>query len=154
MTGVLTVLSCNGCNTSSDVRLKKNVRPITGALQQLLQLRGVTYEWIDPAKHGDETGTQTGFIAQDVEKVFPGWVHDGSDGFKVLSYRQTEGLEVESIRELKIQNDELRERIKSLEAGRRPLVSGFGEGGIGLGMATIAGAILIASRRKQTAARP
>lgn len=99
-------------------------------------------------------GIQTGFIAQEVERVFPSWVHEGSDGFKALNYRQTEGLEVESIRELKVQNDALRERVKALEAGRRPWVSGFDEGGIGFGIAAIAGAIVFTSLRpKRTEAR-
>jgi hypothetical protein len=131
--------------------LKKNVKPITDALQRLLQLKGVTYEWIEPAKHGNETGSQTGFIAQEVEKVFPSWVHEGSDGFKVLNYRETEGLEVESIRELKLQNDELRDRVKALEAERRPRIAGFSDTAAGLvGLSIIAGATILSRRKRAT----
>jgi endosialidase-like protein len=39
--GALTVSSCSGC--ASDIRLKKNVQPLGGAIDQLLQLRGVTF---------------------------------------------------------------------------------------------------------------
>lgn len=135
----------------SDARLKKNVRPIANAVDQLLRLRGVTYEWKEPEKHSHASGTQIGFIAQDVEQVFPGWVHTDEGGFKSLSMTQVEGLEVESIRTLKAENDELRERVKALESGRRPMVSGFGEGFIGLGMAAIAGAIVFTSLRRKRA---
>src|SRR5687768_5367909 len=58
----------------SDVRLKRNVSTLEGSLDKLLKLRGVTFEWKDPAKHVGRFGVQTGFIAQEVEKVFPDWV--------------------------------------------------------------------------------
>lgn len=118
----------------------------------------MTYEWKTPAPDGREkpTGTQTGFIAQDVEPIFPTWVGQDSNGFKTLtiSPREFQALEVEAFKTLKLQNDELRDRVKSLEGGRNRLTSGFGEGGIGLGMFAMAGAIVFASsRRKRTEAR-
>lgn len=140
----------------SDARLKKNIKPIANAMEQLLRLKGVTYEWKEPEKHSHATGTQIGFIAQDVEQVFPGWVHTDTDGFKTLSVGQVEGLEVESIRQLKAENDALKERMKAVEAGGpRGMVSGFGERGmVGLGMFAIAGAIVFAaSRRKRSEAQ-
>jgi hypothetical protein len=100
---------------NSDVRLKKNVNPLEGAVQQLLQLRGVTYEWKEPAKHANQTGTQSGFIAQDVEKVFPQWVSVDPDGFKLLNTKGLEALLVESVRTLKTENDLLKDRVKALE---------------------------------------
>jgi hypothetical protein len=142
--------SCTGCGGgSSDIRLKKNVKPVAGALEQLLQLKGVTFEWIEPEKHGNETGTQRGFVAQEVEKVFPNWVREGNDGFKVLDYRQTEALEVESIRALKAENDALKARVKTIEDARRPFVSMNANGfGLTLGGVAIAGALMV-SRRKR-----
>jgi hypothetical protein len=84
------------------------VRPLTGAIDQLLQLKGVAFEWKDPAEHENHVGTQTDFIAQDVEKVFPEWVKE--DGYtaplhqkyKTRDARQIEALEVESFREPEI----------------------------------------------------
>jgi hypothetical protein len=75
------------CNPtcSSDVRLKSNVRPLAGAVDQLLQLHGVTFEWKNPSEQGGRTGTQRGFIAQEVEKVFPAWVGEDAKGFKTLN---------------------------------------------------------------------
>jgi hypothetical protein len=61
---------------SSDIRLKKNIRPLEDALDRITQLEGVTYEWKNPSEHGGEAGMQASFIAQEVEKVFPEWVSE------------------------------------------------------------------------------
>ena len=42
---------------SSDIRQKKNVAKLTGALDKLIQLQGVTYEWVNPEEHGNQTTT-------------------------------------------------------------------------------------------------
>jgi hypothetical protein len=135
----------------SDARLKKDITPLSGAIEQLLKLKGVTYEWREPEKHNNATGKQIGFIAQDVEKVFPNWVRTNDDGYKVLSVSQIEALEVESIRVLKAKNDDLEARLAALEANRRPLISGLtAEAGLfGIGFVTMAGAFVV-SRRKRS----
>ncbi len=92
-------------STLSDARLKKNVRPLTGALDTLLQLRGVTFEYIDPACINELTGVRTGMIAQEVEKVFPDWVDQGPGGMRRVTYRGFEALTVEALRVLKTRQD-------------------------------------------------
>ncbi len=146
---------CSGCTAftnNSDRRLKKNVEPMKGALDTLLKLQGVTFEWKDPKEHGDHQGTQRGFIAQDVEKVIPEWVGVDSKGFKTLNLTGIEAMTVESVRALKAENDELRITMSALEAGRRPTISGFGEGGIGLGVLAIVGALATNRRRRRGSA--
>jgi hypothetical protein len=114
ITGDLNVMG--KCCMSSDARLKKNIAPLPDALSRLLRLRGVTYEWIDPAKHGYLTGPQTGMIAQEVEKVFPEWVGTDRDGYKTLSIRGFEALAVESFRALRTENDDLRRQVADLSS--------------------------------------
>ena len=55
---------------SSDRRLKTNVQTLnaSAALTAINLLTPVTYNWLDPEKGGDR---QYGFIAQDVQKIFP-----------------------------------------------------------------------------------
>jgi hypothetical protein len=101
---------------SSDRRLKKNIQPLNGALENLLKLHGRTYEWNEPEKHGNLTGIQMGLIAQEVENVFPEWIGTDSDGYKTLSIRGFEALTVEALRELKIICDELTQRIHRLRS--------------------------------------
>lgn len=140
-----------GC--PSDERLKKNIVPMSSAMDDLLRLRGVTYEWKDPQAQGRrEEGMRRGFIAQDVEKVFPQWVDQDDSGIKRLQIRQNEieAMEVESIRTLKMQNDSLAEQVKELQSGRR-VVAGFDLNGIGFGVGglAIAGAILVSRRKRE-----
>ena len=59
---------------SSDIRLKQHVRPLAGALDKLLQLRGVCFEWKEPATQGNLTGPQMGMLAHEVAEVFPEWI--------------------------------------------------------------------------------
>jgi hypothetical protein len=148
------VYATGSIQQNSDARLKKNIQPLTGGLDQLLKLRGVTFEWNDVKEHPSQIGTQRGFVAQDVEKVFPGWVGEDRDGFKTLSLQQLEALEVEGIRTLKKENDELGKRIESLESGRHPIAAGLNLNGIGFGVGglAIAGAILASRRRRPEAA--
>lgn len=99
---------------SSDLRLKQHVAPLSNSLERMLALRGVSFEWRDPAKYGGP-GRHMGFIAQEVEAVLPEWVYDGPDGYKVLATEGFNALAVESMRELKQENDALRSQVQSLE---------------------------------------
>lgn len=147
---VATCLKVNGTpygNCSSDARLKKNIQPLVGSLDKILRLRPVTFEWKEPDDHNGP-GTQIGFIAQDVEKVLPEWVGANDKGFKTVDKKGLDVMLVASVQALKRENDGLRARVNSLEAGRRPMISGVGEGGIGLGLVAIAGALVITHRKR------
>jgi hypothetical protein len=61
---------------TSDQRVKQNIQPMKNALARLTQLRGVTFEWRNPEDHANQNGPQAGFIAQEVESVFPKWVSE------------------------------------------------------------------------------
>jgi hypothetical protein len=135
----------------SDERLKKDIHPLAGSVDRLLSLRGVSYLWKDPSQHGGASGMQRGFIAQEYEKVFPEWVSTTHDGFKTIDTTGLDALEVESIRALKTENDELRARMDRLEAGSNPARAGFTYGNGGWGVAGLALGAFIVSRRKQHA---
>ncbi len=108
--------------TLSDKRLKKDIISIPTPLETISKLNGVTYKWISPENHGNSTKKIYGFIAQDIEEIIPEWVETRTDGYKTLNTSGIEALIVESIKELKKQNQqlaqenqELRERIEKLE---------------------------------------
>ncbi|MBI2070196.1 MAG: tail fiber domain-containing protein [Elusimicrobia bacterium] len=98
---------------SSDARLKKNIKPLEGSLDKILQLKGVNYEWKEPGKHGNLTGARMGMIAQDVEKVFPQWVGVDSQGYRTLTFMGFEALTTEAVREL---NDKVKKLSEENEA--------------------------------------
>jgi hypothetical protein len=65
-------------------------------------------------------GPQVGFIAQEVERVFPDWVSEGADGYKTVGPRGFEALTVEALRELRAESAAIdggqSARIAALEA--------------------------------------
>ncbi|RFF27557.1 MULTISPECIES: tail fiber domain-containing protein [unclassified Wenzhouxiangella] len=114
-----TTVNSNGSwATFSDLRLKKDIEPIDQPLGRLLSLKGIMFEYIEDTKEPILKTDQTrmGFIAQDVETVFPEWVREGSNGFKQVSLVGFEALTVESIRELARQQSELRSAIAERDA--------------------------------------
>jgi hypothetical protein len=105
---------------SSDAALKKNIQPLTQALEKLLRLRGVAFEWKEPASMGGQNGVQAGLVAQDVEPVFPEWVSTDPKGYKELTIRGFEALTVESLRDLQNQIRALQSRVLELEKQVKP----------------------------------
>ena len=123
---------------TSDARLKKEVHDLEGSLDKLEQLRPVTFEFLNEERHG-VTGTQTGFIAQEVEKVFHEWIKEKDNSaplregetaepkiVKSISISGFEALTVDAFRELRAEknaeitelkqaNQDLEERVRALE---------------------------------------
>jgi hypothetical protein len=96
----------------SDIRLKKNITELKGALEKVSRLRPVNFEYNDPS-YGQ--GTQYGLIAQEVEKIYPELVVTDSSGIKKINY----GLElqmntIQSVKELKAENESLKKDINDL----------------------------------------
>ncbi|MFN7013136.1 MAG: tail fiber domain-containing protein, partial [Bacteroidia bacterium] len=62
----------------SDKRLKTNIQPINGALSKLMNINAYTYEYSSQfdGKYNLPKGKQIGFIAQELETVFPELVHE------------------------------------------------------------------------------
>ncbi len=97
---------------NSDMRLKKNIEPInaTSALDKLLHLEGITYEWDDHREGRDRPqGTQFGLTAQNIRTVFPSMVLEGADGYLMTSYGTFDPIFIEAIRVLQ-------ERVKRVES--------------------------------------
>lgn len=92
------ICSAAGCTSTSDARLKKDVEPLKDSLKKVLALSGVSYDWIDIEKYGDKH--QIGFIAQELELLFPEVVYTDKDsGLKTVSYGQLVAPVIEAIKE-------------------------------------------------------
>jgi hypothetical protein len=124
VTGVPRTLNPGGWTISSDAALKKNIHPLAGALEKLLGLRGVSFEWKDTMGHPARMGPQIGMIAQEVARVFPEWVSTTPDGHKEMTVRGFEALAVEALRELHAELRELRSRVHSLAKEARGEATG------------------------------
>lgn len=98
------VVTATDFNSTSDINLKTNIKPILSPLSKLLQLNGVTFNW----KKDDRPSV--GVIAQEVEKVFPELVNE-DENFKTVNYDGLIGLLIEAIKEQQQQIDELKKQV-------------------------------------------
>ena len=114
-------LTSNGTLTTStsDVRLKTNIEPITDGLDKVMKLRGVRFNWKD-----DPDGSKKiGFIAQEVEKVVPELVFTNeTDGYMGLNYAEMTAVLAEAVKEQqkiigtqREQNAQLKKMLEELE---------------------------------------
>lgn len=127
----------NGLYNLSDARMKTDVRTLEGALDKVGQLRGVTYKY-NSSEFGDFVGndprTYIGFVAQEVEQVFPESVAEkyliGGNGLpagatangvhatqtvKVVDYVSLVPVLVEAIKEQQAYIRALEKRLEKIE---------------------------------------
>jgi hypothetical protein len=97
-------------NNSSDRRLKTNIQTVPNALEKVMQLRGVTYEW----KDNREKGNRLGFIAQEVDEVLP-QVIDKTGEFYTMQYAPLTAVLVEAIQEQQQQIEKQQAVIQQLQ---------------------------------------
>ena len=98
---------------SSDERLKDNVQVITNALNKVLQIRGVEFDWNNLTEPEDGYFVRkhdVGVIAQEIEKVLPEVVGTREDGTKAVKYDRIIPLLIEAIKELKAEIDTLKSK--------------------------------------------
>ena len=91
---------------ASDVKLKKNIEPLTHCLDKVLQLQGVEYDRIDCEGH------ELGLIAQEVEHVIPAVVHTAEH--KSIAYTSLIPVLIEAIKEQQQQLEDLKRSVQEL----------------------------------------
>lgn len=99
---------------NSDRRLKKNIKSLNSQeiLAKVLNMRGVNYEWND-GNSGKirPKGTQFGFIAQEIQEIFPTKVSADAKGILSATYGDFDPMLVESIKALKELIDEQKKML-------------------------------------------
>ena len=124
---------------SSDANLKENVVNLPGALDNLKQLRGVTYNFkkpettssdlsgsidtgevgvnnfleVDPLRY---TRKRIGFLAQELQAYYPELVREDGDGMLSINYTGLIPVIVEAIKEQDKIINELKQEVKSLQS--------------------------------------
>lgn len=116
-TGAFTVAGDIGCNgtirtvgliETSSIAFKENINPITGALDAILKLTGVTYDRKDGS-----TKNEVGLIAEEVYKITPWLVSLDEKGKPYgVHYTKLSAYLIESIKELKKETEELKKGQK------------------------------------------
>ena len=101
------LLTSTDYNSSSDKRLKTNIKTIENALDKVIALRGVTFDW----KEGGAKAI--GLIAQEAENVIPEIVSQDDNGYLGIKYNNLIGVLVEAIKDQQEQINTLRKQIKT-----------------------------------------
>ena len=111
--GILKDVYVGGTVTSSsDMRLKKNLRPLESILDKIDNITPLKYNSIHSFDHKDHIG----FIAQDFEEHFPELIINANrDAYYSLAYDRITALNMACIKELKRENELLKLRIEQLE---------------------------------------
>ena len=95
-----------GC---SDLRLKKDIKPLKSALSTVGKLQGKSYRW----KGNNEP--DIGLIAQELEKVIPELVKTDDKGYKSIVYQKLTAVLIEAVKEQQQEINHLSDRIALLE---------------------------------------
>jgi hypothetical protein len=122
----------------SDIRLKKDVEVIKGAISKIKQLRGVTYTWNNEQVNilKERAGIRDiGLIAQEVQSIEPllteeyttrlntpskdpkeaeNFISEVSEAYMTVKYEKLVALLVEGIKEQQVQIEELKQSINNL----------------------------------------
>lgn len=106
-------IKSDGITETSDERLKKNIQTIDNALEKLLSLNGVTYNW-----RTDEfpqfklsEGTELGVIAQDIQKIFPEVVNTDDEGYLSVEYSHLVPVLIEAIKAQQLIIDDYKSKL-------------------------------------------
>jgi hypothetical protein len=89
-------------NTTSDATLKTDVSTLTGSLDLVSAMRGVSFGWLSGGP------TEVGVIAQEVEAVIPELVSTNDEGIKSVKYGNIVAVLIEAVKELKNEIEELK----------------------------------------------
>jgi hypothetical protein len=116
-------VSGDACGTGtwgacSDLKYKRDVKDIEGALDKVMSIRGVSFGWKTreyPDK-GFDSDSHYGVIAQEIEDILPEVVREGVEGEKAVAYSELIPVLIESIKQLKDENERLSERLAAVEA--------------------------------------
>jgi hypothetical protein len=119
-------LYVNGCaggtgawNICSDLRFKRDIQDVTGAIDKVMSLRGVSFLWRSDEYEDKnfDTGRHYGVVAQEIEEVLPEVVIEVADGEKAVAYTEIVPVLIEAIKAQQQQISILEQRIAELEDG-------------------------------------
>ncbi|WP_394993193.1 tail fiber domain-containing protein [Emticicia sp.] len=113
-----TVTASCGLLVCSDLRYKKNITSLNNSLSNLLKINGVRYNYRQnefPDKNFSNNN-QIGFIAQDIEKVFPEIVFTDEKGYKSVDYSRLTPVLVEALKEQNKRIDYLEKELAEIKS--------------------------------------
>ena len=108
---------------ASDRRFKKDITSFASSLDKVSRLQPVYFHWRSdeyPDRHFGATES-FGLIAQDVEAILPELVTTDEKGYKAVKYNALPLHMLQAIKELKSENDTLKQQLATQEERLRRL---------------------------------
>jgi hypothetical protein len=97
----------------SDISLKENIEPLPSQLDNIMALKPSEFDFKDGSGH------QIGFIAQDMQEVYPDVVSPDENGLlMVTGWSKTEARLVKAIQEQQTIINDLKARVETLEGAK------------------------------------
>ena len=100
--------------SSSDIRLKDNIRVIESPLEKISKINGVSFNWNDKQSVYEVGKKDYGVIAQEVEKVLPELVTTRENGYKAVRYEKIVSLLIEATKAQQAQIEDLKNEVNKL----------------------------------------
>jgi hypothetical protein len=113
--GIMISLTGSNCTLpgtltiNSDIKLKENLVPITGALDKVHALTGYNYNRIGFEK------LEMGVVAQEVQAILPELVEADSEGTLSVAYQNMVALLIEAVKEQSAEIAALKEQVEELK---------------------------------------
>lgn len=98
--------------STSDKRLKENIKEIENSLEKISSISGIEYDWKDEFKHihGYE-GHDVGVVAQEIQNVIPEAIRINDSGYLSVRYERIIPLLIQAIKEQQKQINELKNSL-------------------------------------------
>jgi hypothetical protein len=120
---IVGTVTCSELFQTSDYRLKQNVNYDFSGLGIISQLKPCSYEWKEESNYVEEesdnkSNTVYGFLAHELDTVYPSAVSGKKDALKHQAIAQTKliGILTKAIQELSAKNDALNSQMASVMA--------------------------------------
>jgi hypothetical protein len=105
-------IGARGLANISDVHFKKHIRNLPQALNKISKINAVFFNWKNQT---NPTNKEVGFIAQDIEPVFPNLVETHGNSMKMVNYFGFLPYMVEAIKEQETKINLIQSKINQLK---------------------------------------
>ncbi len=116
-----------GWSSTSDIRYKKNIKIIDSALDTVLRLKGISYEW-RTEEYGDKgftEGKHYGIAAQEMLKVLPEVVRKNTTGDLGVAYLEMIPVMIEAMKEQQKMIEKQQGEIEELKSEVKKTLSSW-----------------------------
>ena len=103
-------------NSSSDSRLKTNIKPLENCLDKINKITPVSFDWNE--LQSTQSGKDIGLLAQQVERQFPEICTTRKNSIKAINYKKMTAVLVKCVKEKQERIEKLYEQVMKLNESK------------------------------------